>query len=603
MSREYGYISEDIIAEISAKSDIVEVINRYVPLKRSGANYLGLCPFHSEKTPSFSVSPSKQIFHCFGCGKGGNVFKFLMEIDNLSFPEAVRELAKQAHVVIPEKKRSKTELANESLKNECYKVNDLAKNYYHNNLIYAKHPESITYLKSRQLKQETISLFQLGTTEKGSWDGLYQYLSQQGVSIEMMLTLGLVSPRKDGLGYVDRFRNRIIFPIVNEFGKTIGFGGRTLEKDAKLQKYLNSPETPVFQKSDMLYGLNLSRKAIRREDKVILVEGYLDLIQLYQNDIQNVVAPLGTALTNEQVKKLMRQTYNFAILFDGDEAGKNAGKRAYQIIQSQGARGRVVLLPDKNDPDEYIKKEGRLAMQERINQAQSGLLFTLDLSIEENGNEKIEDKLKNLYEILPLISQIHSRAEFEASLFEISEKLQLSSQAILDELNRYKKNGRFKSGALYEEEAIKKTEIDFKAEILSNSMLKNQGLLLYLLMTTPRYLRDVERFGGSELFDEVYKGLYKRVQDLIIKEIQINGDTPFSEDTDLFLFLYTQLGVNAEEDLVWQDLFKKVVNTYLDSKYETLTGQIALLEKNGEIDQLGLCLSELNFILEQKKLI
>lgn len=599
----YGYISDEIIAEVSAKSDIVEFINRYVPLKRSGANYLGLCPFHSEKTPSFSVSPTKQIFHCFGCGKGGNIFKFLMEIDNLSFPEAVQELAKQVNVTIPEKQRSKSELANEMLKNEYYQINDWVKEYYHNNLIKSQYPEALHYLKNRQIKKETILLFQLGVTEKGKWDGLYRYLKQKGVKDEALLKLGLVSAKKDGSGFVDRFRERIIFPIINEFGKTIGFGGRSLEKDAKMQKYLNSPETPLFQKSEMLYGLNLSKKAIRKEDKAILVEGYLDLIQLYQNGIENVVAPLGTALTIEQIKKLMRQTYNFAILFDGDSAGQNAAKRAYQIIRSQSARGRVILLPDNNDPDEYLKKEGKEALLQLITNAHSGLLFTLDRLCQENGNEKIEDKLKSLYEVMPLILQIKSRAEFESSLLELSEKLQLSSQAILDEINRYKKSKDYRYKNLEEKEELTEALYDFKREIRSKPALTHQGLLLYLLLGNAGHLEDLERFGGVELFDDVYRGLYIKVQDLISKSIQIDGTTSFSTDSELFLFLYTELGVNVEEDLVWEDLLKKVVTLHLDEKYEALIEEVSRLEKSGDFEELGLVLSELNCILEQKKLI
>ena len=326
-----GYIPQEVLDEIVARCDIVSVINEYVPLKRKGSNYQGLCPFHNEKTPSFSVSPSKQIFHCFGCGKGGNVFKFIMEIEGISFVEAAEKLAKRAGVKLPEKEMTSAQRKALEQRKRYQQINELAARYYHTVLMKSKMGQPYReYLRQRQISDDTIIKFRLGATPAG-WDNLYREMKKRGITEQEMLDLGLISQTKKGT-YVDRFRQRLMFPICDEKGTVIAFGGRIIDKDSSPQKYLNSPDTPLFHKSRNLYGLHLARAGIRNADQAIIVEGYMDVISCHQHGITNAIAPLGTAFTPEQGKLLMRNTYQVGISFDGDAAGTKATMRCLDIL-------------------------------------------------------------------------------------------------------------------------------------------------------------------------------------------------------------------------------------------------------------------------------
>ena len=331
-----GYIPQEVLDEIAARCDIVSVINEYVPLKRRGSNYQGLCPFHNEKTPSFSVSPGKQIFHCFGCGKDGNVFRFIMDIEGISFLEAVEKLAKRANVPLPEKEMTAEQRKKMEQRKRYLQINDFAARYYHKVLMESQQGKPYReYLKRRQISDEIIEKFQLGATPPG-WDSLYQALKKRGVSNQEMLDLGLISESRKNGQYIDRFRQRLMFPIGDEKGNVIAFGGRIIDKDASPQKYLNSPDTPLFHKSRNLYGLHLARTGIRNADQAIIVEGYMDVISCHQYGITNAVAPLGTAFTPEQGRLLMRNTYQMGISFDGDAAGIKATMRCLDILSDLG---------------------------------------------------------------------------------------------------------------------------------------------------------------------------------------------------------------------------------------------------------------------------
>lgn len=331
-----GYIPQEILDEIVARCDIVSVINEYVPLKRRGSNYQGLCPFHNEKTPSFSVSPGKQIFHCFGCGKGGNVFRFVMEIEGISFVEAVEKLAKRAGVQLPEKELTAGQRKQMEQRKRYLQINELVTRYYHTVLMeHAMGQPYRDYLQQRQITRETAEKFRLGATPNG-WDSLYQFLKTKKINPQEMLDLGLVSVSQKTGRYVDRFRQRLMFPIGDEKGNIIAFGGRIIDKESSPQKYLNSPDTPLFHKSRNLYGLHLARNKIRNVDQAIIVEGYMDVISCHQYGINNAVAPLGTAFTPEQGKLLMRNTYQVGISFDGDSAGVKATMRCLDILSDLG---------------------------------------------------------------------------------------------------------------------------------------------------------------------------------------------------------------------------------------------------------------------------
>lgn len=363
-------IPEEKIEEIRNSADIVDLVSGYVQLKKRGKNFIGLCPFHQEKTPSFTVSQDKQIFHCFGCHVGGNAFKFLMEFKSISFIEAVEEVAESVGITIQKEDSISGELKNEL--ETYYEINVTAARFFSDNLLKNSAGKiAAEYLSKRNLKQSTQKIFGLGYALSG-WDEFVNLAKANNIDLEMANKLGLID-KKDGGGYYDKFRDRIIFPIFSTNGRVIGFGGRILQKNTETAKYLNSPESPVYQKRRSLYGLYHAKDEIRKLDKAILVEGYMDLISLYQFGVKNVVASSGTALTEEQAQLLSRFTKNLVVLFDADAAGQNAAMRSIEILLKHDFEIKILSLPKGEDPDTFINKNGKEAFEEVLQKAQSFL--------------------------------------------------------------------------------------------------------------------------------------------------------------------------------------------------------------------------------------
>ena len=358
------FYPEELVEEVRTRNDIVDVISGYVKLQRKGSSYFGLCPFHNEKSPSFSVSPGKQMYYCFGCGAGGNVLTFIMEYENYSFPEALKLLADRAGVKLPEQEYSKEERRQQDLRTAILEVNKTAAKYYYYQLRTEAGKPGMDYLKNRQLSEETMQRFGLGYAGKYS-DGLYRYLKQKGVSDELLRQSGLMNV-DEKRGMYDKFWNRVIFPIMDVNNRVIGFGGRVMG-DGK-PKYLNSPETKVFDKSRNLYGLNVARTS--RKKYIIVCEGYMDVISMHQAGFTNSVASLGTALTSQHASLLKRYTQEVILSYDSDEAGIKAALRAIPLLKEAGLTARVLRMAPYKDPDEFIKTLGTEAFQERINQAQ-----------------------------------------------------------------------------------------------------------------------------------------------------------------------------------------------------------------------------------------
>ena len=363
--------SDDLIEEIRMRNDIVDVISGYVKLQRKGSSYFGLCPFHNEKSPSFSVSPSKQMYYCFGCGAGGNVFTFLMEYENYSFMEALRVLADRAGIQLPQQEYSQEAKEQADLKATLLEVNKLAAKYYYYQLRREGGAQGMAYLKGRELSEETINRFGLGYSDKFSND-LYRYLKSKNYSDEILHQSGLfnVDERR---GMYDKFWNRVIFPIMDVNNRVIGFGGRVMG-DAK-PKYLNSPETKIFDKSRNLYGLNIARTS--RKKNLIICEGYMDVISMHQAGFNNAVASLGTALTSQQASLLKRYTDEVLIIYDSDEAGVKAALRAIPMLKTAGLATKVINLKPYKDPDEFIKNMGKEAFQERLDQGMNSFMYEL----------------------------------------------------------------------------------------------------------------------------------------------------------------------------------------------------------------------------------
>lgn len=366
------YYPEEVIEEVRMRNDIVDVISGYVKLQKKGSNYFGLCPFHNEKSPSFSVSPSKQMYYCFGCGAGGNVITFIMEYENFTFPEALKMLADRAGVKLPEVEYSKEERAKADLKSTLLEINRIAANYFHYQLMQPQGKVGYDYLKKRALTDETLKRFGLGYSNKTSND-LYQYLKSKGYRDEILKETGLVT--LDERGAYDKFWNRVMFPIMDVNNRVIGFGGRVMGDGEP--KYLNSPETKVFDKSRNLYGMNYARTT--REKYLLVCEGYMDVIAMHQAGFTNAVASLGTAFTTQHAALIKRYTDHVVLTYDSDGAGVKAALRAIPILKNAGISAKVLSMQPYKDPDEFIKNLGAEAFKERIAGAKNSFLFEIDV--------------------------------------------------------------------------------------------------------------------------------------------------------------------------------------------------------------------------------
>ena len=367
------YYSDEIIEEVRVKNDIVDVISGYLRLQKKGSSYFGLCPFHNEKSPSFSVSRQKQMYYCFGCGAGGNVFTFLMEYENYSFQEALKVLADRAGVTLPETEYSEEARKRAGLKATLLEINKLAAKYYYAQLRQPQGAAGLRYLKDRQLSDDMLRAFGLGYSNKYS-DDLYKYLKGKGYKDDLLVKAGLIS-YDERQGVYDKFWNRVMFPIMDTNNRVVGFGGRVLG-DAK-PKYLNSPETDIFDKSRNLYGLNRARRS--KKPYFLLCEGYMDVISLHQAGFDNAVASLGTALTNGHASLIKRYVNEVYLTYDSDDAGTRAALRALPILRDVGITARIIRMEPYKDPDEFIKNMGAEAFEERIGKARNGFLYSLEV--------------------------------------------------------------------------------------------------------------------------------------------------------------------------------------------------------------------------------
>ncbi len=441
-------IPEDIIDEIRQRTDLVGLVGEYLKLERRGKNMVGLCPFHSEKTPSFTVSPDKQLFHCFGCGASGNAFSLIMQMEKPTFPEAARFLARRSGVNIPE--RRSTSPAEDDLKEKIYKLNHLAARFYAyclNNTGPGK--STLEYLLKRGIKQETVELFMLGYAP-ADWTGFFNFAQKKGASPDLMVKAGLVSPGREK-GYYDRFRNRLIFPIFNISGNVAGFGGRALEEGEKSgPKYLNSPETPVFDKGSMLYGMNLAREEIRREKKAVVMEGYTDVITAFQAGIKNAVASLGTALSAEQGRLLRYQADTVITAYDSDSAGEAATWRGLAILQANGCLVQVAELPEGSDPDSYIRENGPEAFIKLIDNASPLMEYRLQQLKKRFDLASDKGRINYIEELMPFLMAAVNQVEQDFYLKRASEELGVDEDALRSELK--KRRGR---GSRYREQEKK----------------------------------------------------------------------------------------------------------------------------------------------------
>jgi DNA primase len=422
------HLPPELIQRIREAADIVEVISEHIQLRKTSRNFVGLCPFHGEKTPSFNVNPELQIYKCFGCGAGGDVFKFVQQIDRVSFVEAVAHLAQRTGIALP----SAGQQPGDELSDQLYRASDLAMKYYHHLLRQPEGKEALAYLQTRGISEETIDRFFLGCAP-AEWDAFFKVATRRQFDPGVLERAGLVSPRREGRGHYDRFRERLIFPIANLSGRTIAFGARTLKADQQ-PKYLNSPETPIYHKSSTLYGLHQSREAIRQQECVLVVEGYMDYLALAQQGIAQAVASAGTALTEEHCRLLGRFARRVVLIFDGDEAGSAASLRGMEVVLATGLEAWVVSLPGGHDPDTYVQAEGPQALLALAGAAGSALDFHFDQLARQHDLRTLEGKAKAAKAIQSLLARCRDAVRRDLLLREAAQRLGIDEKAFRQQL-------------------------------------------------------------------------------------------------------------------------------------------------------------------------
>jgi DNA primase len=438
------FIPEDKILEIKNAADIVEMVSEVVHLKKAGKNFVGLCPFHTEKTPSFTVSPEKQIFYCFGCGAGGNIFSFLMKNDGLAFPEAARSLARRYGIDIPRRSLTREQKKRMGERESLLKINRQAMDFFSHALHRNTSGQAaMDYLNKRGLSSEIIDRFNVGYAPKG-WDHLLNFFSKKGVPLARVERSGLILPKKDGRGYYDRFRERIIFPIIDVNQAVIGFGGRVM--DDTLPKYLNSPETSVYNKSRSLYGLHLSKDKCRKAQTVYIVEGYLDLLMLHQHGIENAVATLGTALTADHVRMLSRYVPRMILVYDSDEAGIRSALRCIDtfwkehvdfsrgdVFREEKADTHILVLPDGHDPDSYLREKGAGSFEKAASHAPGIISFLIEQSIGMHGLST-EGKIRVVTDLKRPLAAINDNVARALYIKQLAERIGLEENIILEKV-------------------------------------------------------------------------------------------------------------------------------------------------------------------------
>ena len=470
--------SDELLDEIKSKNDIIDIVSQYVVLKRSGRNYMGLCPFHKEKSPSFCVSPDKQIFHCFGCGVGGNVIHFIGKIENLNFIESLELLANRARIELPKSGNAEDDRISR-LKSRVYELNKCAAEFYHQNLYKPTAKPAQEYVKKRRLDNRTLKAFKIGYS--GRFNELYTELHSKGFTEEEILASCLVNKNQDGK-FIDRFRNRLMFPIFDARDRVIAFGGRVLD-DSK-PKYINSPEDIVYSKGRHLFAYNLAKK--NNPKTIIIVEGYMDAVSLHQRGISNAVASLGTALTEAQGRLLRRSCEKVVIGYDADGAGQAATLRGLEILQNLGCDIRILQIEGAKDPDEFVVKYGPERFQKYVDSAISLVEFKVKMLKRQLNLENVNDKIKFLNEVANILSKIENNMEREVYIDKISLEYKVSKEAIYAEVNK-KLYGNSQTEKKLERPVttIREVKQDVAEKEVDEKTKKTESLIIYLLINYP----------------------------------------------------------------------------------------------------------------------
>lgn len=536
------YYSDEIIEEVRSKNDIVDVISGYVKLKKQGSSYFGLCPFHSEKSPSFSVSRDKQMYYCFGCGAGGNVFTFIMEYENYSFVEALKFLAQRAGVELPQEEYSKEAKERADTRSALLEMNKLAAKYYYAQLKTEGGRQAREYLQNRQLSQETITAFGLGYSSKYS-DDLFRYLKMKGYSEEMIIKAGLVNVDEKH-GVYDKFWNRVMFPIMDVNNRVIGFGGRVMG-DGK-PKYLNSPETLIFDKSRNLYGLNMARSS--RKKNLIICEGYMDVISMHQAGFNNAVASLGTALTSQQASLLKRYTDEVLIIYDSDEAGVKAALRAIPMLKTAGLSTKVINLRPYKDPDEFIKNMGKEAFQERLDHGMNSFMFELKALEGQYDMEDPQGRTDFFKETAKRLLRFEDEIERSSYIKTIAGTYQVEPEELRKMVNRLAMKGVGMTETVKPKSGLNRNKEK------QNGYEVSQKLMLTWLTSYPEIFGEVSHYIGP---DDFTRPLYHQVAELLYEQYRqgepnparlLNRFTDSEEQTEVAAVFNATIPLDSEQE-------------------------------------------------------
>lgn len=545
-----------ITDEIKTRCNIVDVAGRYVKLKRTGSGYMGLCPFHGEKTPSFHVSESRQFFHCFGCGESGDVITFVMKIENIDFMSAVKKLSEQYGIDM-----DSYGFRGESEKNEIFSINREAARYFFHALADRPNPGR-DYLISRGLDTKTIAKFGLGYADN-EWHSLKEYMISKGCSEDRLFRAGLIS-RSKGRSY-DKFRSRVIFPIINTRGKVVGFGGRTI--DGQEPKYLNSPESPVFSKKDNLFGLNLTRDDIRKADQVIIVEGYMDMIALYAAGIKNVAATLGTAMTSNHCSIISRYASSVVLSYDADAAGRKAALRGIEIIRQSGLEPKVLHVTDGKDPDEFIRKRGPDEFRELVSDAASYTDYRLDSIRAGYDLSAPEDAVRYVRAASEVLNSV-SPAEADIYIKKISAETGISEGAVIKEMNALRQSASRKRYA-----GRSSAENTGKPNQSRTAGLDFQRTFLALAVLHPSYIQIISDYERVFTDPECYR-LYSVIKNIYIEEGSVDKDRLFdslqAEDAEKMTAVLSGTMINDDHEKILNDIIVRIRINDLNQKHREL---------------------------------
>lgn len=563
-----AYYSDEIIEEIKSANDIVDVVSNYVSLKRKGSNYFGLCPFHREKSPSFSVTADKQIYHCFGCGVGGNVISFIMKVENISYREAIEMLAERAKITLPTNDTKDLGLSQDELlkreqsKKNMYEINKIAGRFFYNNIYKSKVAQD--YIMKRSINIETVKKFGLGFAL--SDNGLSNLLQSQGFTEEDILATGLVGKSINTGKLYDKFRDRFMFPIFDIRGRVVAFGGRSLEsnevmKEKKIPKYINSPENLIYTKGRHLYAMNLARKSNEKIKKILVVEGYMDVISPHQAGVTNVVASLGTALTEQQGRLLRQYADEIILSYDSDSAGQMAIDRGLEVLRSLGVQAKVLQMTGAKDPDEYVLKYGPERFQKLIDESISYAEYKIRRIENDYNLNDTSDKIKFLTQMAEILSKIENNIERDIYVDKFSKELGVGKEAILAEIE--KKTLRAEKNAMkfefHNKDIAKKSDSN-----INNPNLQIENLLIYLLSRKNIEIFNAlkEHINPNDIIGETQKNLIAKLYDMY-ETGQINTktvDSVCNSDEEFNLLTGILMNENVNEDI--EKILSEVIKSF-----------------------------------------